>query len=64
MRERVAAELKTTFASHYARTVSLADALSVDAIAEACESALVDAPSARRQACHVLLYRTLDEVLS
>ena len=27
LRERVAAELKTTFASHYARTVSLADAL-------------------------------------
>lgn len=33
LRERVAAELKTTFASHYARTVSLADALSADAIA-------------------------------
>ena len=32
-RERVAAELKTTFASHYARTVSLAGALSADAIA-------------------------------
>jgi NADPH:quinone reductase-like Zn-dependent oxidoreductase len=33
LRERVAAELKTTFASHYARTVSLAGALSTDAIA-------------------------------
>ena len=33
LRERVASELKTTFASHYARTVSLAEALSVDAIA-------------------------------
>jgi NADPH:quinone reductase len=33
LRERVAAELKTTFASHYARTVSLAEALSLDAIA-------------------------------
>ena len=32
LRERVAAELKTTFASHYARTVSLAEALQVDAI--------------------------------
>ena len=32
LRERVAAELKTTFASHYARTVSLAEALSADAI--------------------------------
>jgi NADPH2:quinone reductase len=33
MRERVAAELKTTFASHYSRTVSLAGALSAEAIA-------------------------------
>ena len=33
LRERVAAELKTTFASRYARTVSLAGALSADAIA-------------------------------
>ena len=33
MRERVAAELKTTFASHYAKTVSLAEALQADAIA-------------------------------
>ena len=33
LRERVAAELKTTFASHYTRTVSLADALSPPAIA-------------------------------
>ncbi len=33
LRQRVAAQLKTTFASHYARTVSLAEALSADAIA-------------------------------
>ena len=33
LRERVVAELKTTFASHYAQTVSLAGALSADAIA-------------------------------
>jgi NADPH:quinone reductase len=33
LRERVAAELKTTFASHYTRTVSLAEALQPDAIA-------------------------------
>jgi NADPH:quinone reductase len=33
LRERVAAELKTTFASHYTRTVSLAQALSLEAIA-------------------------------
>jgi NADPH:quinone reductase-like Zn-dependent oxidoreductase len=33
LRERVAAELKTTFASRYTRTVSLAEALSADAIA-------------------------------
>lgn len=33
LRERVLAELKTTFASHYARTVSLAEALSAEAIA-------------------------------
>lgn len=33
LRERVKAELKTTFASHYARTVSLAEALSSEAIA-------------------------------
>jgi NADPH2:quinone reductase len=32
LRERVAAELKTTFASHYAKTVSLAEALQADAI--------------------------------
>jgi NADPH2:quinone reductase len=32
LRERVAAELKTTFASHYTRQVSLAEALSLDAI--------------------------------
>ena len=32
LRERVAREIKTTFASHYAREVSLAEALSVDAI--------------------------------
>lgn len=33
LKDRVAAELKTTFASHYARTVSLAGALSADTIA-------------------------------
>ena len=33
LRERVAAELKTTFASHYARTESLAGVLSAEAIA-------------------------------
>jgi NADPH2:quinone reductase len=33
MRERVAAELKTTFASRYARTISLAEALQPEAIA-------------------------------
>jgi NADPH2:quinone reductase len=33
LRERVAAELKTTFASHYTRTVSLAEALTPAAIA-------------------------------
>lgn len=33
LRERVAVELKTTFASHYARTVSLAGALQADTIA-------------------------------
>jgi threonine dehydrogenase-like Zn-dependent dehydrogenase len=33
LRERVVAELKTTFASHYTRTVSLAGALSAEAIA-------------------------------
>ncbi|MBY4599354.1 zinc-binding dehydrogenase [Ottowia caeni] len=33
LRERVMAELKTTFASHYARTVSLSEALSAEAIA-------------------------------
>lgn len=33
LRERVASELKTTFASRYSRTVSLADALSAEAIA-------------------------------
>ena len=33
LRTRVAAELKTTFASQYARTLSLAEALSADAIA-------------------------------
>jgi NADPH:quinone reductase len=34
LRARVAAEIKTTFASHYTREVSLAEALSLDAIAE------------------------------
>ncbi len=33
LRERVAAEIKTTFASHYTRAVSLAEALTPDAIA-------------------------------
>jgi NADPH2:quinone reductase len=33
LRERVAAEIKTTFASHYTRVVSLAEALQRDAIA-------------------------------
>ncbi len=33
LRDRVAAELKTTFASHYSHRVSLAQALSLDAIA-------------------------------
>ncbi|WP_291014783.1 zinc-binding dehydrogenase [Hydrogenophaga sp.] len=33
LRERVAAELKSTFASHYTRTVSLAEALTPEAIA-------------------------------
>jgi NADPH:quinone reductase-like Zn-dependent oxidoreductase len=33
LRERVVAELKTTFASHYARSVSLAEALQPEAIA-------------------------------
>ncbi|MNL33739.1 hypothetical protein D3C87_1556670 [compost metagenome] len=33
LRTRVAAELKTTFASQYARTLSLAESLSADAIA-------------------------------
>jgi NADPH2:quinone reductase len=34
MRTRVAAELKTTFASHYTQEISLADVLSLDAIAQ------------------------------
>jgi NADPH:quinone reductase len=33
LRERVAAGLKTTFASHYTRTISLAEALQPDIIA-------------------------------
>jgi NADPH2:quinone reductase len=33
LRQRVAAEIKTTFASHYTKTVSLAEALSLDEIA-------------------------------
>ncbi|HEX4196118.1 MAG TPA: zinc-binding dehydrogenase [Caulobacteraceae bacterium] len=33
LRERVAAEIKTTFASHYTRTISLAEALQPDIIA-------------------------------
>jgi NADPH:quinone reductase len=34
MRARVAAELTTTFKSHYAHTVSLPEALSVDLVRE------------------------------
>ena len=34
LRERVVAELKTTFASHYTKEISLAEALSLDNIAE------------------------------
>lgn len=34
LRERVAAEIKTTFASHYSREVSLAEALTLEAIGE------------------------------
>ena len=34
LRERVLAQLKTTFASHYARELSLAEALQLDAIAQ------------------------------
>jgi len=34
LRERVAAEIKTTFASHYSREVSLEEALTLDAIGE------------------------------
>jgi hypothetical protein len=33
LRQRVANEIKTTFASHYTKTISLAQALSPDAIA-------------------------------
>ena len=33
LRQRVASEIKTTFASHYTKTISLAEALSPDAIA-------------------------------
>ncbi len=33
LRQRVASEIKTTFASQYTRTVSLAEALQLDAIA-------------------------------
>jgi NADPH2:quinone reductase len=33
LRERVAAEIKTTFASHYAKEVSLAEALRLEEIA-------------------------------
>jgi hypothetical protein len=33
LRERVAAEIKTTFASHYTKEVSLAQALHLDSIA-------------------------------
>ncbi|BCW90428.1 hypothetical protein sos41_35970 [Alphaproteobacteria bacterium SO-S41] len=34
LRQRVVAELKTTFASHYVQTISLAEALSLDIIAQ------------------------------
>ena len=34
LRERVAAEIKTTFASHYTQEVSLAEALQLDRIAD------------------------------
>lgn len=34
LKQRVAAELKTTFASHYARRISMAEALQLEAIAE------------------------------
>ena len=34
LRQRVATEIKTTFASHYAKTISLADVLSAEAIAQ------------------------------
>ncbi|CAN5315163.1 zinc-binding dehydrogenase [soil metagenome] len=34
LKDRVAAELKTTFASHYSKEISLAEALSAEAIAE------------------------------
>jgi NADPH2:quinone reductase len=34
LRERVAAEIKTTFASHYSREVGLAEVLTLEAIAE------------------------------
>ena len=34
LRERVAREIQTTFASHYTKEVSLAEALRLDAIAE------------------------------
>ena len=33
LRERIVAELKTTFASHYTKIISLADALRLDEIA-------------------------------
>ena len=33
LKERVAAELKTTFASHYSKEISLAEALDLDVIA-------------------------------
>lgn len=39
-------------------------ALSLEAVAQASAPALSDAPPARRQACQVMLYRALGEVLS
>jgi NADPH2:quinone reductase len=39
MKQRVAAELKTTFASHYSRQVSLQEALQLDTLAAYCKRA-------------------------
>ncbi len=37
LQQRVAAEIKTTFKSEYAREISLREALSLDAIAQYCQ---------------------------